>query len=211
MTRETSPSLENSVVFPRSLIVMRGHDCDCASEKDIKANNKMSGYVRLGSIFACVILEVLLTSHPRIPYTRVIDLGRWILLKPAGTGTGTGTGTETETGTRTETRKYESKHNNIIIKFPFLSGYCYKTAKLDSCLPVCSCSIARLCTCAQRCLCHTHWVTCACSNKTCYIDDLYRQFLTVTIRSSQWQVLKLVHIMHTGVCSLWWKLGTIKR
>ena len=33
---------------------------------------------------------------------RGVSLGRWILLKPAGTGTGTGTGTRTETG------KYES-------------------------------------------------------------------------------------------------------
>ena len=60
MARAMSPSLENSVVFPRSSMVIRGHDCDCASEKDIKANNKlMSGYVPLWSIFACVILEVL--------------------------------------------------------------------------------------------------------------------------------------------------------
>ena len=55
MTRETSPSVKNSVVFPRSLIVMREHDCDCAqSVKDIKASNKMSGYVPLSSIFACL-------------------------------------------------------------------------------------------------------------------------------------------------------------
>ena len=33
MPTETSPLLENSVVFPRSLIVMDGHDTDCALTK----------------------------------------------------------------------------------------------------------------------------------------------------------------------------------
>ena len=48
----TSPSVENSMVLPRSLIVMREHDCNCALAKDIKfnVNNKMKGYVSLRNI-----------------------------------------------------------------------------------------------------------------------------------------------------------------
>jgi hypothetical protein len=46
MARATSPWLENSVVLPISPIVIRGHNSDCASVKDIKAN-KMKGYVPL--------------------------------------------------------------------------------------------------------------------------------------------------------------------
>ena len=49
---ETSPLLENSVVLPRSLIVMDGHDAICAFVNDIKArpSTMMKGYSPLRSI-----------------------------------------------------------------------------------------------------------------------------------------------------------------
>ena len=63
MARATSPSLENSVVLPRSLIVIRGHDCDCASTNlDIKANNKMKDCFTVWSIFSCIVLILNLSS-----------------------------------------------------------------------------------------------------------------------------------------------------
>ena len=41
MARAMSPSIENSMVLPRSLTVIWGHDCDCTLAKDNKANNKI--------------------------------------------------------------------------------------------------------------------------------------------------------------------------
>ena len=49
---ETSPSLENEVVLPRSLIMMGGYDWDCALVKEIKAS-RMKEYISLRSAIAC--------------------------------------------------------------------------------------------------------------------------------------------------------------